>query len=227
MAGDGRSSRRTIVLSDAHGYPSLIEDALAHACFEPARDRLIFAGDLVDRGLDSARCLELIESAAETALFGNHDVCAMLGSPLEPTVGGDDLSGPLVERFRGDRRWRFAAAVGGVLVTHAGLSSEVLGMIGGEHALDAGFLADEIDRWARDEMESALALGYLDDEGLLGMSGRRPAHCSRRIRGIPSSQSASRLPTCPARRATGPARCRGMRRCSRVTSMRRLPPARN
>ena len=34
------SETRTVVLSDAHGYPQMIAEALAHSEFEPGVDRL-------------------------------------------------------------------------------------------------------------------------------------------------------------------------------------------
>jgi predicted phosphodiesterase len=52
---------RTIVLSDAHGYPELIRNALAHSGFVAGVDRLVYAGDFVDRGDRPQECLDLID----------------------------------------------------------------------------------------------------------------------------------------------------------------------
>ena len=40
---------RTFVISDIHGYPHLISNALDHGGFEPGRDAFVFAGDAVER----------------------------------------------------------------------------------------------------------------------------------------------------------------------------------
>ena len=56
-----KGGSRTIVISDAHGYPQLARNALEHARYEAGVDRLVFAGDFADRGPDGRACLELIE----------------------------------------------------------------------------------------------------------------------------------------------------------------------
>lgn len=74
----------TLVISDAHGYPRLIENALEHAGFRPGVDTLVYAGDFLDRGPESARCLELVERYATEVLIGNHELAALLRVPIWP-----------------------------------------------------------------------------------------------------------------------------------------------
>ena len=49
---------------------------LEAARFDPARDRVWFTGDLVNRGPDSLRCLRFVKSLGERAItvLGNHDL---------------------------------------------------------------------------------------------------------------------------------------------------------
>jgi len=131
------SPPRTIVLSDAHGYPELIENALAHSGFRSCVDALVYAGDFVHRGPAAAACVALVEgcgplaaSAADPGpgdvivLWGNHDVAVLLDRFTYPnSPAADDLRPLLRERFASGA-WRVAACVGDVLVTHAGVSTE-------------------------------------------------------------------------------------------------------
>jgi predicted phosphodiesterase len=166
------TQRRTIVISDAHGYPAFIENALAHAGFDPGLDRLIFAGDFLDRGSDPEGCLDLIEQHADTILFGNHEVELMIGAPIEFGTASELFEEPLVERFREQPdRWRFAVAVGDVLITHAGLSTEYLDSLGREVSAGAHELADAIERQARFEIGVILGIGVADYDGVLGQMG--------------------------------------------------------
>jgi hypothetical protein len=71
--------RRTIVLSDVHGYPELIENALGAAEFRQGADELIFAGDFVDRGGRARECLKMLDELGAQTLIGNHDQAIALG----------------------------------------------------------------------------------------------------------------------------------------------------
>jgi predicted phosphodiesterase len=166
------TQRRTIVISDAHGYPAFIENALAHSGFDPALDRLIFAGDFLDRGSDPQGCLDVIEQHADVILFGNHEVELMIGAPIEFGSASELLESPLVERFREQpERWRFAVSQGDVLITHAGLSTEYLDSLGRDVSAGAHDLADAIERQARFEIGVILGIGVADYDGVLGQMG--------------------------------------------------------
>lgn len=65
---------RDLLVGDIHGQMGLLDCVLAAAQFNPARDRLIALGDLIDRGPDSARMLSrLAEEPSFISLLGNHD----------------------------------------------------------------------------------------------------------------------------------------------------------
>ena len=64
---------RDFVVGDIHGAFDLLDKALEEVNFDPAKDRLISVGDLIDRGKDSRRCLEYLEKPWFYALRGNHE----------------------------------------------------------------------------------------------------------------------------------------------------------
>lgn len=66
----------TWVIGDLQGAFEPLTRLVAKLDFDPARDRLIFAGDLVNRGPDSAEILRwcLSQGEAVTGVLGNHDV---------------------------------------------------------------------------------------------------------------------------------------------------------
>jgi serine/threonine protein phosphatase 1 len=64
---------RDLVIGDIHGHFSRVEQALARVGFEPARDRLICVGDLIDRGPESVLAADWLEQPWFFAVLGNHD----------------------------------------------------------------------------------------------------------------------------------------------------------
>jgi serine/threonine protein phosphatase 1 len=83
-----------VAVGDIHGRLDLLDALLAEAASEPRRApsrRLIFTGDLVDRGADSLGALALAAAAKErieadqaTALMGNHEILMRLA--LDPST---------------------------------------------------------------------------------------------------------------------------------------------
>lgn len=64
---------RDFVVGDLHGCFEELILLLAHTNFNPKRDRLFSVGDLVDRGHDSAKCLELLDKPWFFTVRGNHE----------------------------------------------------------------------------------------------------------------------------------------------------------
>lgn len=52
---------RDFVVGDLHGYYTPLMQRLEELHFEPSCDRVLAVGDLIDRGPDSVRCLELLK----------------------------------------------------------------------------------------------------------------------------------------------------------------------
>jgi serine/threonine protein phosphatase 1 len=65
---------RDLVVGDLHGHRSLFEEQLARLGFDPARDRVLSVGDLINRGPESLATLSLIEEPWFHAVLGNHEL---------------------------------------------------------------------------------------------------------------------------------------------------------
>jgi serine/threonine protein phosphatase 1 len=61
------------VIGDLHGCYSLLSDLLERVEFNPKSDRLLSVGDLIDRGPDSLRCLQLLNEPWFHSILGNHE----------------------------------------------------------------------------------------------------------------------------------------------------------
>lgn len=68
---------RDFVVGDVHGAWPLLEDALERLDMDPARDRVVLVGDLVDRGPQSGRCTEWLTHPWVHAVRGNHEQMAL------------------------------------------------------------------------------------------------------------------------------------------------------
>lgn len=64
---------RDYVVGDIHGAFDLVDDALGAIGFDQEVDRLISVGDLIDRGKDSAQCVQFLRRPYVHAVRGNHD----------------------------------------------------------------------------------------------------------------------------------------------------------
>lgn len=65
---------RDLVVGDLHGHRALFERVLDRMDFDPARDRVLSVGDLVNRGPESLDTLALIEEPWFHAVLGNHEL---------------------------------------------------------------------------------------------------------------------------------------------------------
>lgn len=74
---DGRNWRHIWIAGDIHGCYQWLMDELARRNFIPAQDLLISVGDLIDRGPDSIKCLELMRENWFYAVRGNHEQMAL------------------------------------------------------------------------------------------------------------------------------------------------------
>ena len=73
----GHQWRHIWLSGDIHGCLEQLRRKLWHCGFEPWRDLLISVGDVIDRGPQSLRCLQLLEQHWVRAVRGNHEQMAM------------------------------------------------------------------------------------------------------------------------------------------------------
>lgn len=64
---------RDFVVGDIHGCYDLLMKALDALSFDPTRDRLFSCGDLIDRGPDNVKCLNLLFEPWFASVKGNHE----------------------------------------------------------------------------------------------------------------------------------------------------------
>ena len=64
---------RDFVVGDIHGAYDLVLQGMKAVNFDREVDRLLSVGDLIDRGLESARCAKFLQQHYVYALSGNHE----------------------------------------------------------------------------------------------------------------------------------------------------------
>lgn len=64
---------RDFVVGDIHGCFDLVDEALNQIGFNPALDRLLCAGDLIDRGPESRNVVDFLDRPYVHAVAGNHE----------------------------------------------------------------------------------------------------------------------------------------------------------
>lgn len=73
-AKEGWSARRLVIVGDVHGQKKALEDLLVKVGYDNTRgDHLIFTGDLVNKGPDSAGVVALAMELGAHSVRGNHE----------------------------------------------------------------------------------------------------------------------------------------------------------
>ena len=148
------------VIGDVQGCRAALEDLLDVIRFDPASDRLWFAGDLVARGPDSLGTLRLIRQLGERAdsVLGNHDLHLLAAHHGVAPVKGKDGTQPILDAPDREplmdwlaQRPLLLTLPHGHVLTHAGIPPQWSPLQAGRHAHEvetalsgpdrAGFLA--------------------------------------------------------------------------------------
>lgn len=62
------------VVGDIHGMYNMLMDKLDEVGFDKTKDRLFCVGDMIDRGPDSAKCVDLLDRPWFFSVIGNHEL---------------------------------------------------------------------------------------------------------------------------------------------------------
>jgi bis(5'-nucleosyl)-tetraphosphatase (symmetrical) len=119
----------TYAIGDLQGCHDALLHLLDEIRFDPKADRLLFVGDLVNRGPDSLAVLRLVKSLGDAAIcvLGNHDLHLLAlaeglgrihkGDTLEPILAAPDRD----ELLHWLRHQKLAWREGEFLMVHAGV----------------------------------------------------------------------------------------------------------
>jgi hypothetical protein len=120
--------QRTIIIGDVHGCAQELAALLREAAVNPAQDRVLFIGDLINKGPSSKGVWELFRSVNGTSIMGNHELSMLKildGQANKHEKYTDDLRrdfGSDLDAFIADvRHWPLWIEEPGLMMVHAGL----------------------------------------------------------------------------------------------------------
>lgn len=135
VADDVSPSTRVLVIGDVHGCLDELQLLLQKCNFSPPNDRLVFVGDLVNKGPKSLDVVRFVRDSGSLCVRGNHDDAAL--SAYYKWVHAGRIPGaakyPYVEQFEADdvaflEQLPFSLSLpnhGDIIVVHAGVVLEV------------------------------------------------------------------------------------------------------
>ncbi len=115
------------VVGDVQGCRAELDELLAEARFDPARHRLAFVGDLINRGPDSRGVLERARRHGALVVVGNHED-ALLGGYTGETMNrvraqlGDELEAWMAWMRTWPTFIRLDDGKTGLIIVHAGIA---------------------------------------------------------------------------------------------------------
>lgn len=131
--------RRTLVVGDVHGCLGELDELLRTAEHAPGRDRLVFLGDLLDRGPDPVGVLRRVRELGAECVLGNHEEKHLRYAAHEARRSADPAYRIPMRPFDGRRAAEHARLTHDDLVWIAGLP-RTLSLGDRWVAVHAGFL---------------------------------------------------------------------------------------
>ncbi len=131
--------RRTLVVGDVHGCLAELDDLLRALGHAPERDRLVFLGDLLDRGPDPIGVLRRVREIGAECVLGNHEEKHLRFAAHEARRQTDRSYRIPMKPFEGRRAAEHAQLTRDDLLWLAGLPRFVV-LGGGWVAVHAGFV---------------------------------------------------------------------------------------
>lgn len=120
---------RTIIIGDVHGCHSELAKLLRMVSVVPEVDRVIFIGDLINKGPDSKRVWDLFCSVGGESILGNHEwnlLRLLDGADRKHTKYVQGLESSFGSQFPvfvdAVRTWPLWMDLGDYLLVHAGLA---------------------------------------------------------------------------------------------------------
>lgn len=173
---------RDLVVGDLHGCRAVLDRALDALGFDPASDRVLSVGDLIDRGPESADCLALLEAPWFHGVMGNHEdmlVRRLAGEPgaaaLHLQNGGEWVHG----REQLEQNPRLAASVEAAarlphLITVAGDDGERYHVVHAELPVGASTVVTDSELDTGIDMDASHLIWHR--ELMLGSGADVPEH---------------------------------------------------
>ncbi len=132
MDNPSRPMNRIFAVGDLQGERRSFEQLLSRLAFNPAIDRLILLGDLVNRGHDSLGTLRAVRALGDTAtvLLGNHDL-HLLAAARSGRINRKDTLREILEapdcdellQWLRQQRLAYLEPTTGTLCVHAGVAA--------------------------------------------------------------------------------------------------------
>ena len=154
--------RRTIVVGDVHGCLDELDELLKTVEPAPGSDRLVFLGDLLDRGPDPVGVLRRVRELGAECVLGNHEEKHLRYAAHEARRSGDPSYRIPMKPFDGRRAAEHARLTHEDLVWIAGLP-RTLSLGHGWVAVHAGFLPGK--PVSRQPPDWTIKLRYVDAAG--------------------------------------------------------------